>query len=93
MMEEETVKPMTAEEYLIAYNTGYQAGLSKAQRDADDAFWLRQYAGQAMQGILANGDRIDDEDGYLPSAKAVITNMSVRYAKALLEDVKKHERS
>ena len=91
MIGEETVKPLTAEEYMVAYNTGYQAGLAKSQRDNDDALWLRQYAGQAMRGILANnkllsafvsvGETIGMEQ------LAAISKGAVAQAKALLEEV------
>lgn len=103
MMEEETVKPMTAEEYLIAYNTGYQAGLSEDLRDDDDAFWLRQYAGYAMQGQLSSlqteatimmFSEAMAERGLNPKyPERLIAINSVNYAAALLEEVKKHERS
>ena len=82
MMEQETVKPLTAEEYLVAYNTGYQAGLAKAQRDDDDAFWIRQYAGMAMQGLIVGVDKPKYE---------VIAMLAVKQATALLDEVKKHE--
>lgn len=65
------------------YNAGYQAGSTQSQRDDDNAFWLRQYAGMAMQGILAS-NTADTRIECLPAA-------CVAVAKALLEEVKKHE--
>ncbi len=77
------------------YNEGYQAGLSKSQCGDDDAFWLRQYAGQAMQGILVNNKLLlafvstGCEIG--PTQLKNISKGAVAQAKALLEGVKKHE--
>ena len=95
MIEEETVKPLTAEEYLVAYNTGYQAGLAKAQRDDDDAFWIRQYAGYAMQGILANNKLLS---AFVSTGEIIgidqltaVSKGAVAQAKALMEEVKRHE--
>lgn len=63
-----------------AYNMGYQAGLAKVQADDDDDFWLRQYAGQAMQGLLVGVE----EPRYRN-----IASMAVKQALALLEEVKR----
>ena len=88
MMEQETVKPLTTEEYLVAYNTGYQAGLAKSQRDDDDAFWFRQYSGWAMQGILASCT--NNSQRYAAQGEAdAICKSAMMYAKALLEEVKR----
>lgn len=85
--------PLSAEEYMVAYNTGYQAGLAKSQRDDDDAFWLRQYAGQAMQGILANNKLLSAfiAVGYEigPTQLKNISKGAVAQAKTLLEEVNK----
>lgn len=77
------------------YNAGYQAGLSKAQRDDDDAFWLRQYAGQAMHGILANNKLLS---AFVSAGEtigmeqlAAISKGAVAQATALLDEVKRHE--
>ena len=101
MIGEETVKPLTAEEYLVAYNTGYQAGLAKSKRDDDDAFWLRQYAGQTMQGQLASlqtevsimmfSEALEERWLNPKYPERLIAINSVNYAKALLEEVKRHE--
>ena len=94
MMGEETVKPLTAEEYMVAYNTGYQAGLAKSQRDDDDAFWIRQYAGQAMQGMISkiSWERLgDDFKPEIQPKYKIVAYMAVQQARALLEEVKKHE--
>lgn len=72
---------MNESEY-AAYKRGYQAGLAKVQADDDDAFWLRQYAGQAMQGILA----ADTQSLLYPYQ---IVQRSIDCAKALLEEVKR----
>ena len=73
--------------YTVGYAEGYQAGLAKSQADDDDAFWLRQYAGQAMQGILSA-----ETMGYTTSKTNIALNAecAVEYAKALLEEVKKN---
>ena len=77
------------------YNAGYQAGLSKAQRDDDDAFWLRQYSGWAMQGILANNKLLSafvsvGETIGMEQLEAV-SKGAVAQATALLEEVKRHQ--
>ena len=68
------------------YNAGYQAGSTQSQRDDDNAFWLRQYAGMAMQGILAT----DTQRLLYPYQ---IASQSIDCAKALLEEVKKHDQT
>ena len=64
------------------YDEGFKARLAKTQADDDDQFWLRQYAGLAMQGLLVGVD----EPRYRN-----IAGMAVKQALALLEEVKEHE--
>lgn len=49
----------------------------------DRAYWLRVFAGQAMQGILAGGDSV----GIMENAA-----WSVRLAVALLDAIDAHEK-
>ena len=78
--------------YTVGYADGYQAGLAKAQRDDDDAFWLRQYAGQAMQGLLANPNytyMLENNPSFdADQIREIVATNSSGYAKALLEEVK-----
>jgi hypothetical protein len=53
-------------------------------QQVDDAFWLRNYAGMAMQGMLASG--------YVLSDDLVIATRAVTQATALLDEIKRREK-
>lgn len=74
-----------------AYKRGVKDGIAKSQHDDDDAFWLRQYAGMAMQGILANPDIMQHVCGSWFKTDVSVTMWAVKQAAALLEEVKKRE--
>lgn len=76
------------------FERGYKAGLAKSQRDDDDAFWIRQYAGQSMQGILANNKLLS---AFVSTGETIgmeqleaVSKGAVAQAKTLLEEVKKN---
>lgn len=71
------------------YDDGFKAGL--AESEFTDGYWLRYYAGQAMQGILANPDIMQHVCGSWFKTDVSVTMWAVNQAKALLEEVKKHE--
>ena len=80
-------------EYDKGYDEGFKAGL--AASEFTDGYWLRCYAGQAMQGILANNKLLS---GFVSVGEtigmeqlAAISKGAVAQASALLEEVKKHE--
>lgn len=62
------------------YDEGFKAGL--AASEFTDSYWLRCYAGQAMQGLLTGVE----EPRYCN-----IAAMAVKQALALLKEVKKYE--
>lgn len=67
------------------YSDGYDKGFAEGLKTADfsDAYWLRAFAGQAMQGLLAYQGFVADKDVFMKAPLA--------YAKALLAEVKKCE--
>ena len=69
----------TTQEKTDEYDKGFEAGL--AASEFTDGYWLRCYAGQAMQGLL-----VGVEDPRFEN----ITMLAVKQAKALLGEVKKH---
>ena len=73
------------------YFKGFENGKLFAQQLHDDQYWLRVYAGQAMQGMLAAGDHRDEDGMVYPSAVQVIAGESRKFAHALLAEVKRVE--
>jgi hypothetical protein len=73
------------------YNEGYQAGLAKSKQSHDDAYWLRQYAGMAMQGYLTT---YNTETGiYLVCIyKEELACGFADLAGALLDEIKRREK-
>jgi len=75
-------------EYDRGYDDGFKQGL--AASEFTDEYWLRCYAGQAMQGmILPLPETVTDQD--LDDEYAFLAKAAVTAAKTLLEEVKKHE--
>ena len=72
-----------------SYNMGYRKGLQDAEEAHDDAYWLRKYAGMAMQGIMAGGYRFDISQGNKEGK--LIAKASLMIATALLAEVKDKE--
>lgn len=85
-------------EYDKGYDEGFKQGL--AASEFTDGYWLRCYAGQAMQGQLSSlqteaaimmFSEALEERGLNPKyPEQLIAINSVNYAAALLEEVKKH---
>lgn len=80
-----TPQPTLALVYKWVCKDCEDAKASVKKLEASDSLWLRTYAGQAMQGMCANStipkwNKCDD-----------ICNAAVRYAQALLAEVKKCE--
>jgi len=72
-----------------AYNRGYRAGMEEMVEHHDDQFWLRTYAGQAMQGILASDAEFERDD--YDKTVDLIAATAVEQAQALLTEIKKAE--
>ena len=74
------------------YSDGYDKGFAEGLKSADfsDAYWLRYFAAAAMQGLLASVD--NNFERYAgEGAPKIIADASVRYAQALLAEVKRAE--
>jgi len=69
------------------YDEGYDKGFAEGCRmsEMSDAYWLRVYAGQAMQGILRENSSRYNQDA------AIVAGHSVAFATALLAELKKSE--
>lgn len=73
------------------YNNGYQAGLTQSQTDSDESFWLKQYAGMVVQGIVIGKRTMPVLEGDIAAEQAIQAYYAVQQAKALMEELKRHE--
>jgi len=71
---------------MIKLKNGIEYHHEDAQKK-DDVYWLRTYAGQAMQGMCAG--TLEEYAGFDDEQRLAVN--CVRYAQALLEEVKKVE--
>jgi hypothetical protein len=79
-------------EYDKGYDEGFKQGL--AASEFTDGYWLRCYAGQAMQAIISELSFVygssKSPDDLIPQYEKIAV-LAVNQAKALLDEVKKHE--
>jgi len=73
---------------MIKLKNGIEYHHEDAQKN-DDGYWLRTYAGQAMQGILASDAEFERDD--YDKTVDLIAATAVEQAQALLTEIKKVE--
>jgi len=75
------------------FDEGYDKGFAEGCRmsEMSDAYWLRVYAGQAMQGLLHGMQTIPVLEEDIAAEQATQAYYAVKQAHALLADLSKAE--
>lgn len=80
---------MSKEDFQDGYDRGFEEGLKTA--DFSDAYWLRVFAGQAMQGMLSGKQTMPVLEEDIAAEQAIQARYAVKQAQAFLAEVKKCE--